>query len=227
MGHNWSALQAKVLDRHIRLPTVIRSPTVIVCTITYHTIPSQTRVRYGISAHPLLWDQFSTKVYCIAGKFGGKLNLAVWQSTFATAGLLAYMYICVWWSLTKLPDYNLPIYLQWQFWAQLPNLIPANILAIRYMWSDLGKPSIGNLLETRVWFMVDKPYPRTNLHWSFRLIMHFAVELQSFVCDRAAPPIIKKLQSKGVAMHADGVSVYYAYTRCQFNGPGLSSSKWT
>ena len=45
---------------------------------------------------------------------------------------------------------------------------------------------------------------------SFRLIVHFVVEIQRFVCDRATPPIIEKLRSKGVAMHAYGVSVYYA-----------------
>ena len=32
----------------------------------------------------------------------------------------------------------------------------------------------------------------------------------SAVCDRATPSIIEKLQSKGVAMHAYGVSAYYA-----------------
>ena len=31
-----------------------------------------------------------------------------------------------------------------------------------------------------------------------------------FVCDRAIPPIIEKLRSKGVAMHAYGVSAHYA-----------------
>ena len=56
--------------------------------------------------------------------------------------------------------------------------------------------------------MVDKPYHRANSRSSFRPIALFAVELQSFVCDRATPPTIKKLRSKGVAMHAYGVSVY-------------------
>ena len=35
-------------------------------------------------------------------------------------------------------------------------------------------------------------------------------EIQRFICDRATPPIIEKLPSKGVAMHAYGVSAYYA-----------------
>ena len=38
----------------------------------------------------------------------------------------------------------------------------------------------------------------------------FIVEIQRFVCDRATPPIIEKLRSKGIAMHAYGVSAYYA-----------------
>ena len=57
--------------------------------------------------------------------------------------------------------------------------------------------------------MVDKLYHRASLHSSFRLIVHFAVELQRFVCDRATPPIIKKLLSEGVAMHTYAISVYY------------------
>ena len=48
--------------------------------------------------------------YRIAGKFGRELSTAIWQSTFATTNL------------------NSPIsFLQWQFWAQQPNLIPASI----------------------------------------------------------------------------------------------------
>ena len=35
------------------------------------------------------------------------------------------------------------------------------------------------------------------------------MQAQRFVCDRATPPIIEKLRSKGVAMHAYGVSAYY------------------
>ena len=70
-------------------------------------------------------------VYRIAGKFGRELNLAVWRSAFATAKLkstnISYLHIYVWRSLTEPPTLNLPIFLQWQFWAQLPNLIPAII----------------------------------------------------------------------------------------------------
>ena len=79
--------------------------------------------------------------------------------------------------------------------------------------------------ENRVWCMVDKPYHRANSRSSFRPIVRFAVEPQSFVCDRATPPTIEKLRSKGVAMHAHGVSVYYTYTGSQLNGPGWSRSK--
>ena len=58
--------------------------------------------------------------------------------------------------------------------------------------------------------MADKHYHRANPRSSSRLIAHFIVEIQYFVCDRATPPIIEKLRSKGVAMHAYSVSVYYA-----------------
>ena len=58
--------------------------------------------------------------------------------------------------------------------------------------------------------MVDKLYHRANPRSSLRPIARFVVEIQHFVCDRATPPIIEKLQSKGVvAMHAYGVSTYY------------------
>ena len=58
--------------------------------------------------------------------------------------------------------------------------------------------------------MVDKLYHRANPRSSFRPIARFVVEIQHFICDRATLPIIEKLQSKGVAMHAYGVSAYYA-----------------
>ena len=58
--------------------------------------------------------------------------------------------------------------------------------------------------------MVDKLYYRANPRSSFRLITHFVVEIQRFVCDCTTPPIVKKLRSKGAAMHAYGVSAYYA-----------------
>ena len=57
--------------------------------------------------------------------------------------------------------------------------------------------------------MVDKLYHRANLRSSLRPIMCLVVEIQRFVCDRATPLIIEKLQSKGVARHAYGVSAYY------------------
>jgi hypothetical protein len=63
-----------------------------------------------------------------------------------------------------------------------------------------------------VWCIFDKLYPTANLRSSFRPIAHFAVDLQRFVCDRATPPIIEKLQSKGVAMHAYIISIYIKWT---------------
>ena len=63
-------------------------------------------------------------------------------------------------------------------------------------------------------------YHRANPRSSPRPIARFVVEIQCFVCDRATPPIIEKLWSKGVAMHAYGVSAYYTSPRNQLNGPG-------
>ena len=69
--------------------------------------------------------------YCIAGKFGGELNLAVWRSTSTTAKLksakISYSYIYVRRSHTEPPHQNPPILLQWPFGTQPPNLIPTNI----------------------------------------------------------------------------------------------------
>ena len=58
-----------------------------------------------------------------------------------------------------------------------------------------------------------------------RALLYF-IELQRFLCNRATPPTIEKLRSIGIAMHAYGVSVYYAYTGNQLNEPGWSPSKW-
>ena len=88
-----------------------------------------------------------------------------------------------------------------------------------WIWEN---PPYGIFPENRVWCMVDKPYHRANSRSSPRPIARFAKELQRFVCDRTTPPIIEKLRSKGIAMHAYGVSVYYAYTGSQLNGPGWS-----
>ena len=57
--------------------------------------------------------------------------------------------------------------------------------------------------------MVDKLYHRSKPRSSLRPIVCLVVEIQCFVCDRVTPPIIEKLRSKGVAMHAYGVSAYY------------------
>ena len=56
--------------------------------------------------------------------------------------------------------------------------------------------------------MVDKLYHRANPYSSLRPIVCLVVEIQRLVCDRATLPIIEKLRSKGVAMHAYGVSAY-------------------
>ena len=54
--------------------------------------------------------------------------------------------------------------------------------------------------------MVDKLYHRPNPRSNLRPIVCFVVEIQHFVCNSATPPIIEKLRSKGVAMHAYGVT---------------------
>ena len=58
-----------------------------------------------------------------------------------------------------------------------------------------------------------------------RPTVHFAVEIQRFACNRATPLIIEKLWSKGVAMHAYGVSAYYARSGNRLIGPGRSRLK--
>ena len=58
----------------------------------------------------------SIYIYRIAGKFGGKLNLAVWQSIITTAKLksakISYSHIYVWRSRTEPPNLNPPIFFQ-------------------------------------------------------------------------------------------------------------------
>ena len=58
--------------------------------------------------------------------------------------------------------------------------------------------------------MVDKLCHKANLRSSIGLIVRFVVEIQRFDYDLATPPIIEKLQSNGVAMHAYNISAYYA-----------------
>ena len=57
--------------------------------------------------------------------------------------------------------------------------------------------------------MIDKLYHGANARSSFRPTVRFVEIQRFFFCDCATPPIIEKLQSKSVAMHAYGVSVYY------------------
>ena len=79
-------------------------------------------------------------------------------------------------------------------------------------------------IEFDAWLISSSIY-RPNPRSSLRTIARFIVEMQRFVCDRATPPMIEKLRSKGVAMHAYGVSAYYACPGNQLNGPGRSRSK--
>ena len=51
--------------------------------------------------------------------------------------------------------------------------------------------------------------PRPNPPASFRLIACFALEIARFACDHATTIENEKLWSKGVAMYAYSVSIYY------------------
>ena len=64
-------------------------------------------------------------------------------------------------------------------------------------------------VEFYVWLII------STIELSFRLTVHFVVKIQRFVCDRTTPLIKKKLRSKGIAMHAYGISAYYASPRNQ------------
>ena len=69
-------------------------------------------------------------------------------------------------------------------------------------------PAYSEFYDFLVSYIFDKLYHRANPRSSFRATVLFVVEIQRFVYDRATPPIIEKLRSKGVAMHAEGVSAY-------------------
>ena len=71
--------------------------------------------------------------------------------------------------------------------------------------------------------IIENLYHRANL----RPIARFALELERFVHDRDTSIENEKLCFEGVAMYAYGVSVYYAWTGNQLNGPGRSCLKWT
>ena len=74
-----------------------------------------------------------------------------------------------------------------------------------------------------VWLI--SPTHRANSSSNPRPIVHFAEELQCFVCDRTTPLIIKKIRSKGVAMHAYGVSVYRKSIKCTWVEPFKMNAK--
>ena len=75
--------------------------------------------------------------------------------------------------------------------------------------------------------IIENLYHRANLPPSLRPIARFALELERFVHDRDTSIENEKLRFEGVAMYAYGVSVYYAWTGNQLNGPGRSCLKWT
>ena len=115
----------------------------------------------------IIWNYaYTSVVYRIAGKFGRELKLAVWRSTFATAKLkstdISYLHIYIWRSLTKPPNLNPPICMQWRFGAQPPNLIPANISG----YTVYNIENVVSNLGTYVWWksLLHSPPHPTHTH---------------------------------------------------------------
>ena len=70
------------------------------------------------------WGRFihmAEHTYSISGKFGGELTAKLKSTN------ISYLHIYIWWSLTEPPNLNPPIFLQWRYRVQSPNLIPTNI----------------------------------------------------------------------------------------------------
>jgi hypothetical protein len=88
-------------------------------------------------------------------------------------------------------------------------------------------PAYREFYEILVSYIFETLYHRANLPPSFRLIACFPLEIQRFIYDRAPLIKIEKLRPEGIAIHAYGVSIHYAYTGNQLNGHGRSRSKWT
>ena len=57
------------------------------------------------------------------------------------------IYIYVWRSHTELPNLDPPVFLQWWFWAQPPNLIPANISVYTVVEKFHGRSSILQMIN--------------------------------------------------------------------------------
>ena len=87
------------------------------------------------------------------------------------------------------------------------------------MWPDLRNPAC-QLYEIWVSCTFEWLYHRANLPPSLRPIACFTLELEHLVHDRATPTEKEILRSKGIAMHAYSISVYYVWTGNQFNGLG-------
>ena len=66
-------------------------------------------------------------------------------------------------------------------------------------------PACSNFYE----YLVSYIFHRANLPPSFRPSACFVQELEHFVYDRAIPPIIEKLQFKGIALHTYGIFTFY------------------
>ena len=94
------------------------------------------------------------------------------------------------------------------FLAMFTNFLRTDVEYPGLCYATNWKTSIWDFF--RVWCTVDKLYHRANQHSSLRPIVCLVVEIQHFVCDRATPPTIEKLWSKGVAT----VDFRFVWTLC-------------
>ena len=105
-------------------------------------LPATLLVRLS-STFQLVW-RHAVELLQLLGLYGIHCLCPVWQyhilySRKAGQGInlelnlklksanISYSHIYVWRSHTELPNLDPPVFLQWWFWAQPPNLIPANI----------------------------------------------------------------------------------------------------
>ena len=84
------------------------------------------------------------------------------------------------------------------------------------LWEN---PAYGIFCESWVWSMVDKLYHRANPGSAFRLIVHFVVEIQRFVCNHATP-----LKNREIAVQRRCYACVWRFHILHVN---WKSIKWT
>ena len=123
----------------------------------------------------------SLTYYCIAGNFGGELNLVVWWSAFVTAKLksanISYLHIYIRRSLTELSNLDPPIFLQWRFVAQPPSLIPTNTSGYTVWQKELALYS-GEFLRGSTFMDSNKFMPEVH---AFMEIMQVKCRSHKFI----------------------------------------------